>query len=72
MKNKLVFKNLIIMEYGILMFVLFLTDWIIAIFKNGTFTVFGIIVNGIEAYAAAKCFEYLEDYYNQNKSQNHE
>lgn len=61
---KLNIKNLIIMLIGILAFMLGLSDWILALVKNGTFTVVGLLINLTEFFVACECYEYLEDYLN--------
>ncbi len=67
--KKLNIKNFLILELLVLMAVAFLTDWIIAIIHGGTFTIFGLIVNGFEAFIAAISYDYLEQFYEnkQNK-----
>ncbi len=65
--KKINFKNLIILEFGILCFVLFLTDWIIAVTQDATFTVFGLITNFIYLAVANICYEYLTEYYENKK-----
>lgn len=63
-KTRLVIKNLFILEIGFLSFILAMSDWIIALFQNGTFTVFGLLINIIELLVSVMCYEYLEDYLN--------
>ena len=63
--QKLNIKNFLVLELLVLMIVAFLTDWIIAIIHGGTFTIFGLIVNGLEAFIAAICYDFLEQFYKQ-------
>lgn len=55
-------KNTLIFMLGLIAFIMFVTDWIIAIAFSGTFTVYGIVVNLIEATIAVTCFDYIDDY----------
>lgn len=61
---KLNIKNLIIMLIGILTFMLGVSDWVLALVNNGTFTVIGLVINLAEFFVACECYEYLEDYLN--------
>ena len=56
------FKNFLILTIGIITFILFVTDWVIALVYSGTFTVYGIVVNLIEMAISTLCFDYLENY----------
>ena len=62
--RKLNIKNFLILEVLVLMSVSVLTDWIVAIIHGGTFTIFGLMVNGFETFIAAICYDYLEKIYN--------
>lgn len=59
---KINLKNTLIFMLGLIAFIMFVTDWIIAIAFSGTFTVYGIVVNLIEATIAVTCFDYIDDY----------
>lgn len=59
---KLNVKNLIVLLIGVLAFMLGLSEWIIALVYNGTFTVLGLLINLIEFFVANECYEYLENY----------
>ena len=61
--QKLNVKNFLILELLVLMMVAFLTDWIVAIIHGGTFTILGLLVNGLECFIAATCYDYLEQFY---------
>lgn len=67
--KKLNIKNLVVMEYGVLLFAMAITDWIMAVVGGGTFTTWGLIVNFVEIMGSCVCFGYLEEYY-ENKHSN--
>ena len=66
--QKLNIKNFLILELLVLMSVSVLTDWIVAIIHGWTFTIFGLILNGLETFIAAICYDYLEQFYKNKKS----
>lgn len=59
---KINLKNTLIFMLAVITSIMFITDWIIAVAFNGTFTVYGIVVNLIEATIAVTCFDYIEAY----------
>ena len=59
---KINLKNTLIFLLGVITTIMFVTDWVIAVAFNGTFTVYGIVVNLIEATIAVTCFDYIEAY----------
>lgn len=61
-KTRFVVKNLLIMLLGVLAFMLAISDWIIILLQNGTFTSLGLFINILELIVACDCYEYLEDY----------
>lgn len=59
---KLNWKNLIILIFGVLCFVLFMVDWFVIIFQGATFTTFGLLINIAKMIGFVGSFDYLEDY----------
>ena len=59
---KLNTKNLIIMVITIIAFILFINDWMIALFNWGCFTYYGLLTNIIFLMVAVAGFDYLEEY----------
>lgn len=59
---KINLKNTLIFMLAVITSIMFITDWVIAAAFNGTFTVYGIVVNLIEATIAVTCFDYIEAY----------
>lgn len=57
---KINLKNTLIFMLAVITSIMFITDWVIAVAFNGTFTVYGIVVNLIEATIAVTCFDYIE------------
>ena len=49
------FKNFLILVVGIITFISFVTDWVIAVAFSGTFTVYGITINLIEMAISTLC-----------------
>lgn len=66
-KLKLNTKNLIIMIVTIIAFILFVNDWMIALFKWGCFTYYGLLTNIIFLIVACCGFDYLEEYTNKKE-----
>lgn len=66
-KLKLNTKNLIIMITTIIAFILFVNDWMIALFKWGCFTYYGLLTNIIFLIVACCGFDYLEEYANKKE-----
>ena len=66
--KKINWKNLIIIELGTLMMSMAIMDWIVAIFRNGTFTIYGLFVNLLELMIAAYCYDYID--YKYTKKEN--
>ena len=58
---KINLKNTLIFMLAVITSIMFITDWVIAVAFNGSFTVYGIVVNLIEATIAVTCFDYIED-----------
>lgn len=59
---KINLKNTLIFMLAVITSIMFITDWIIAVAFNGTFTVCGIVANLIEATIAVTCFDYIDAY----------
>lgn len=59
---KINLKNTLIFMLAVITSIMFITDWVIAVAFNGTFTVYGIVVNLIEAAIAVTCFDYIDAY----------
>ncbi len=59
---KINLKNTLIFMLAVITSIMFITDWVIAVAFSGTFTVYGIVVNLIEAAIAVTCFDYIEAY----------
>jgi hypothetical protein len=61
-KTKLNWKNILLALIGTTFGVLFLTDWVIVLFKGAMFTWFGIATNMIYLGIACSIYNYFEEY----------
>ena len=66
---KLNIKNLCLLLIGALCFGLFIGDWLTALFFNGTFTWYGLMINGIEAFTIMMVEAELTNYYDKKNEE---
>lgn len=59
---KINLKNTLIFLLGVITTIMFVTDWVIAVAFSGTFTIYGIVANLLEAAIAVTCFDYIDAY----------
>jgi O-antigen/teichoic acid export membrane protein len=58
---KINYKNLLILSIGIVLFIAFISDWIIALVFGGTFTGYGLFINLMEILMCSMCYDYIEN-----------
>lgn len=58
---KINYKNLLVLSVGIVFFIAFISDWIIALVFGGTFTGYGLFINLMEILMCSMCYDYIEN-----------
>lgn len=58
---KINYKNLLVLSVGIVLFIAFISDWIIALVFGATFTGYGLLINLLEILMCSMCYDYIEN-----------